>query len=45
MEQREKVKQFHGSLITTHRYMLMMDEERLGEFDACIIDEDIFLNL
>lgn len=42
MEQREKVKQFHGSLITTHRYMLMMDEERLGEFDACIIDEDIF---
>ena len=23
-------------------YMLMMDEERLNEFDVCIIDEDIF---
>lgn len=39
---KEKVKQSHDSLITTHRYMLMMDEERLKEFDVCIIDEDIF---
>ena len=42
MDQKEKVKQSHDSLITTHRYMLMMDEERLEEFDVCIIDEDIF---
>lgn len=41
-QQKEKMRQKHGSMITTHRYMLMMDEERLNEFDVCIIDEDIF---
>lgn len=42
INKKEKMRQKHGSMITTHRYMLMMDEERLNEFDVCIIDEDIF---
>ena len=29
------------SVITTHRYLLTMDENRLKEFDTIIIDEDI----
>jgi hypothetical protein len=41
MEEREKIKDFDGSVITTHRYLLNMDEKRLREFDAVIIDEDI----
>ena len=41
MEKRKKLKTFKGSIITTHRYLLSMDEERLSEFDTVIIDEDI----
>lgn len=41
IEQKERVKQSKGCLITTHRYMLTMDEKRLNEFDTIIIDEDV----
>ena len=41
MDVREKLKSFAGSVITTHRYLLNMDEKRLGDYDAVIIDEDI----
>lgn len=41
MEQRGQVRKSKGCLITTHRYMLMMDKERLNEFDNIIVDEDI----
>lgn len=41
MKEREALKNFKGSVITTHRYLLNMDEKRLKEFDAIIIDEDI----
>lgn len=41
IKEREELKNFHGSIITTHRYLLNMDEERLSEYDAVIIDEDI----
>lgn len=40
-ESREKLKTFKGSVITTHRYLLNMDEKRLKEYNAIIIDEDI----
>jgi hypothetical protein len=43
MEEREKLKGFKGSLITTHRYLLSMDKKRQLEYDAIIIDEDIIL--
>lgn len=39
--ERDKLKKFGGSVITTHRYLLNMDEKRLREYDAVIIDEDI----
>lgn len=41
MEERNVLRKFKGSVITTHRYLLSMDEERLKAFDAIIIDEDI----
>lgn len=41
MEEREELKTYTGSIITTHRYLLSMDEKRLQEYDAVIIDEDI----
>lgn len=41
MEERNVLRKFKGSVITTHRYLLNMDEERLNAFDAIIIDEDI----
>lgn len=41
MKKREKLKTFRGCVITTHRYLLSMDKERLDEFDTIIIDEDI----
>ena len=41
MEQKEQVRKSKGCLITTHRYMLTMDEKRLNEFDTIIVDEDI----
>lgn len=41
MEKRETLKTWDGCVITTHRYLLNMDEERLDEFDSIIIDEDI----
>jgi hypothetical protein len=43
LKEREKLKSFGGSVITTHRYLLNMDEKRLREYDAVIIDEDIIL--
>ena len=43
LKEREKLKNFSGSVITTHRYLLNMDEKRIKEFDAVIIDEDIIL--
>lgn len=41
MKKREKLKTWDGCVITTHRYLLSMDKERLDEFDSVIIDEDI----
>lgn len=41
MEKRERLKTWAGCVITTHRYLLNMDKERLEEFDPVIIDEDI----
>ena len=41
MERRKKLKVWKGCVITTHRYLLSMDKERLDEFDSIIIDEDI----
>ena len=41
MQKREKLKSWGGCIITTHRYLLSMDKERLDEFDSIIIDEDI----
>lgn len=41
MEQKERVKRSKGCLITTHRYMLTMEEQRLNEFDSIIVDEDV----
>lgn len=41
MEARDKIKTAKGCVITTHRYMLTMEEARLKEFDTIIIDEDI----
>lgn len=41
MEEREKLRNYHGNVITTHRYLLNMSRERLSEYDAVIIDEDI----
>lgn len=41
MEKREELKKYRGTLITTHRYLLNMEEKRLKEFDAVIVDEDI----
>ena len=41
VEEREKLKTFKGSVITTHRYLLIMDKQRLSEYDTIIIDEDI----
>lgn len=41
MEEREKLMNFKGNIITTQRYLLNMEEKRLKEYDAIIIDEDI----
>ena len=41
MRERHKLMKFNGSIVTTHRYLLSMDEERLSKFDCIIIDEDI----
>jgi len=41
MKQKEQIRKSKGCLITTHRYMLTMDEKRLNEFDTIIVDEDI----
>ena len=41
MNEREALRNYHGSLVTTQRYMLTMDENRLQEFDVVISDEDI----
>lgn len=41
MKKREKIKAWDGCIITTHRYLLSMDKERLDEFESIIVDEDI----
>lgn len=41
MKKREKLKEWKGCVITTHRYLLNMDKNRLDAFDSIIIDEDI----
>ena len=41
MKKREKLKTWNGCVITTHRYLLSMDKERLDAFDSIIVDEDI----
>lgn len=41
MEERDSLKEFEGSIFTTHRYLLNMDRKRLSEYSAVIIDEDI----
>lgn len=41
MKRREKLKTYRGCVITTHRYLLSMNRERLNEFESIIIDEDI----
>lgn len=41
MADRDKIRLAKGCIITTHRYMLTMDKDRLDEFDSIIIDEDI----
>jgi hypothetical protein len=40
MEARERLKTCEGSVITTQRYLLNMDEKRIREYDAVIVDED-----
>ena len=41
IKKREELKDFEGTLITTHNYLLNMNEESLRKYDAIIIDEDI----
>lgn len=41
MKERKKLIKWKKSVITTHRYLLNMDKDRLDEFDCVIIDEDI----
>ncbi len=41
MKERDELKNFKGSVITTHKYLMTMDERRLKEYDTVIIDEDI----
>jgi len=41
MYERERLKTFNGSVITTHRYLLNMSAKRLGKYDSVIVDEDI----
>lgn len=41
MKERDRLKKWKGNIITTHRYLLSMDGNRLKEYDAIIIDEDI----
>lgn len=41
LEKRNKIREWKGCVITTHRYLLNMDKNRLDEFDSVIIDEDI----
>jgi hypothetical protein len=41
MKARKRLRTYKGSLITTHRYLLSMEDKRLDEFDCIIVDEDI----
>ena len=41
VKEREQLKTFNGCVITTHRYLLTMDKQRLDEYDTIIVDEDI----
>lgn len=41
MKKREELKAWKGCVITTHRYLLSMDKNRLDMFDSIIVDEDI----
>ena len=41
MAKRKNLKQFKGCVVTTHRYLMSMEEKRLIDFNSIIIDEDI----
>lgn len=41
MEQRDRAYNAKGNVITTHRYMLSMDSDKIDQFDVVIVDEDI----
>lgn len=41
MKEKNRLRRYKGSLITTHRYLLSMDDTRLDNFDCVIVDEDI----
>lgn len=41
LEKRKELLIYNGSLITTHKYLLSMDKNRLDKFDCIIIDEDV----
>lgn len=41
LKERDALKCWDGNVITTHRYLLSMDEKQMKEYDAIIIDEDI----
>ena len=41
VKERKMLQKYMGNVITTHRYLMCMDENRLKKFDAVIIDEDI----
>ncbi len=41
MKQKERLRNHHGNIITTHRYLLNMSQRQLSRYDAVIIDEDI----
>lgn len=40
-EKRKELMNYYGNVITTHKYLLSMDKNRLNKFDCIIIDEDI----
>lgn len=43
LKHQKQLEKYEGSLITTHRRLLNMDQKRLRQYDAIIIDEDIIL--
>lgn len=41
LKKKNNLQNFKGCVVTTHRYLLTMKENRLNEFDSIIVDEDI----